>query len=89
MRHSKIQKVIVIILKTNLPIKHFAVIGFMMHAYIYAKRRKNKKDQRLAIEQERRQYNAWFNVRRRAFRGLDEVAFRRMFRSLFLNNLLN
>ena len=82
MRHLRIQKVVVIILKTNLPIKHFVVIGFIMHAYtsIYARRRKNKKDRRLAIEQERRQYNAWLNVHRYAFRGLDEIAFRRMFR---------
>ena len=48
MRHLRIQKVVVIILKTNLPIKHFVVIGFIMHAYIYARRRKNKKDRRLA-----------------------------------------
>ena len=43
-------------------IKHFVVSGFNMDPYIYARKRKNTKDQRLAIEQERRQYNAWFNV---------------------------
>ena len=71
--------VIVIILKTNLPIKHFVVIEFNMHAYLYARRRKNKKDRSLAIEQERRQYNALFDIHICAFRGLDEVTFRRMF----------
>ena len=30
----------------------------------------------MAIEQERRQYNARFNVRRCAYRGLNEIAFR-------------
>ena len=37
MRHSRIQKVVVIILKTNLPIKHFIVIEieFNMHAFLY------------------------------------------------------
>ena len=34
-----------------------------------------RKDRRLAIEQERRQYNAWFDVRRCAFRGLSVVCF--------------
>ena len=47
-----------------MPIKDFVVIGFNMHTYIYARRRKNKKDQRLAIEWKWPQYNVWFNVRR-------------------------
>ena len=65
----------------------FVVTGFIIHAYIYAKRRKNKKERRLAIEQERRQYNALFNVRRCALRGLDEIAFRRI-RSQFTEKIL-
>ena len=35
------KKLIVIILNTNYLIKHFVVFGFIMHAYIYARRRRN------------------------------------------------
>ena len=36
-------KSIVIILKTNLQIKHFFVIEINIHVYLYERRRKNKK----------------------------------------------
>ena len=50
-----------------------------MHAYIYAIRRKNKKDRRLAIEQQ--------CVRRCAFRGLDEISFRRKFTYIYYSQM--
>ena len=46
-----------------------------------------KKNRRLAIEQQIRQYNAWFYVRRCDFKGLDDLdegAFHRRFRHILL-----
>ena len=51
MQHLRIQKTEVFILKANLHIKHFIVIEFNMHIYLYMRWRKNKKDGRVAIEQ--------------------------------------
>ena len=61
-----IKKVIVIILKTNLIIKHFVFIEFNMHAY--ARRRKNNK---------KRQYNAWFNSDQRIKKITGNIAYRK------------
>ena len=66
--------------KDELAYSTFCSYELNMHAYLYARRRKHKKDRRLATEQQRQQYNAWFSIRICAFRGLDEVAFRRMSR---------
>ena len=71
------RKVIVIILKKSLPIKNFVVIGFNMHAYFYARWRGKKID---VWPQSRKGGNIMRGLMFNVFRGLEEVAFRRIFR---------